>query len=496
MKKHILFWALICSSCWGFGQSRLVKNLQSGKSQTLVVYGTSITQMGNGPVWVQAVGNELNRLYANKLTLMNTGKSGECSEWGLGNLETNVIASSPDAVMIEFTTNDAVENKNVSVAKCRENTEAMISRILAVNPNCEIILHTPCGYPIVSSEGSTGGATPRPELAKYNGVYETLAAENGYLWIDEATRLYQMGTDNPDLLKTYAADGVHPTLKGAMGLIYPTVMKTLLTGLSTKDIPVDDSVLFSLNCNYFANSSSSDMSVASAPHNWLSACDRICDSQNTFAQVMTGSNAYLGNCIRFGKSAAGDENCGSLILPELNLKAPDSKKVILMITLASGANKTGALTVELDGIEIGRITATTGNDGAALGQKYYTFRYEIQNATFTSRLRFIHSREAAGGFIYVNSISIYRTDDPITGLPESTLIQPDPAVYPNPFSSEIYVGTNNSSIMIFNMQGAKIIDLYQPADRIDVQSLNPGSYVMIKKDKNGNVSAHKLSKIH
>ena len=147
-----------------FGQSRLVKSLSEGKDQTLVVYGTSITRMGNGPVWVGAVGDKLNGLYNNHLTLLNKGRSGECSTWALANLADSVLVYNPDAVLIEFTTNDAVENKGVSVEQCKTNTEELIARILEANPDCEIILHTPCGYPIVASEGGTGGATPRPDM--------------------------------------------------------------------------------------------------------------------------------------------------------------------------------------------------------------------------------------------------------------------------------------------------------------------------------------------
>lgn len=99
-------------------QSRLVKNLESGNTQTLIVYGTSVSSMRpNGPLWVKKVEEELNKKYDNRLTVLNTGKSGQNSIWALKNLEDSVLLKKPDAVIIEFATNDAVTRFNISLKR-------------------------------------------------------------------------------------------------------------------------------------------------------------------------------------------------------------------------------------------------------------------------------------------------------------------------------------------------------------------------------------------
>ena len=69
-----------------------------------------------------------------------------------------------------------------------------------------------------------------------------------------------------------------------MEVIYPNVLNSLLTGLSTVDIPEESKPLFELKCDYFEQNSSTEMSVASAPYNWLSACDKVCESEYVYAQ--------------------------------------------------------------------------------------------------------------------------------------------------------------------------------------------------------------------
>lgn len=141
--KYVFIVVMLLSVSLLSAQSHLVKNLQSGRTQTLVVYGTSISSMRpNGPLWVKKVEDELNKKYGNRLTVLNTGKSGQNSNWALKNLEDSVLMKRPDAVIIEFATNDAVTRFNISQEDCRRNTELLITRIKERYPTCEIFLHT------------------------------------------------------------------------------------------------------------------------------------------------------------------------------------------------------------------------------------------------------------------------------------------------------------------------------------------------------------------
>ena len=71
--RYVFIVVMLLSVSLLSAQSHLVKNLQSGKTQTLVVYGTSISSMRpNGPLWVKKVEDELNKKYGNRLTAGKT----------------------------------------------------------------------------------------------------------------------------------------------------------------------------------------------------------------------------------------------------------------------------------------------------------------------------------------------------------------------------------------------------------------------------------------
>lgn len=203
--------------------ANFVSSMQAGVPQTLIVYGTSISSMEpNGPLWVNALGDELNRRYNNCLTLHNSGKSGQNSIWALENLQDSVIVKKPDAVIIEFATNDAVTRFNISLEDCRSNTLKIIETIHETLPDCEIILHTVCGYPLGKNLES------RPTMKEYNAVYESIAKEFDYMYIDESGIFRHIAETRGEItLKKFSGDGVHPTERGALEIIYPNVLKSL-----------------------------------------------------------------------------------------------------------------------------------------------------------------------------------------------------------------------------------------------------------------------------
>ena len=68
--------------------SRLVANLKAGKPQTIVTYGTSLT---DGGAWVGQLHEALNAKFPSLATVLNSGKSGMWSKWGVDNLDSQVI---------------------------------------------------------------------------------------------------------------------------------------------------------------------------------------------------------------------------------------------------------------------------------------------------------------------------------------------------------------------------------------------------------------------
>lgn len=224
MNRKLLIIAaiILCSAFSAAGQAKFVKNLSKGKAQTFVVYGTSVESMGAGRIWVAAVGEELNRKYKGELTLHNSGRSGQNSRWALEHLQDSVIAKSPDAVLIEFATNDAVQRFDISLEECRSNTLELISRIREAFPQCEIILQVTCGNPLGKNLES------RPTMMEYNAVYAQIAKEMGLILIDEASVFRELAQTVDDrTFRLYCGDGVHSSKKGAMEIYFPVVMNAL-----------------------------------------------------------------------------------------------------------------------------------------------------------------------------------------------------------------------------------------------------------------------------
>ncbi len=87
------------------GRPSFIRNLEAGRAQTIVTYGTSLTAGGAWPALLQGV---LDRKYPGLATVINSGEGGQWSAWGVQNLEERVLQKNPDAVFIEFGINDAV----------------------------------------------------------------------------------------------------------------------------------------------------------------------------------------------------------------------------------------------------------------------------------------------------------------------------------------------------------------------------------------------------
>ena len=203
----------------------LSRNLEKGTDQTLVVYGTSVESNKNGRLWVDRMSEMLDNTSSGRLKYYNSGRSGQNSRWALQNLKDSVLSRNPDAVILEFSTNDAVGRFGISVNECRENTEKMISEIRRHNPECQVILLTVCGYPLGK------GALSRRHIEEYTDVYRKIAKENGLLLIDIASFMNRIGTEfGVDSVRYYQYDGIHTTYEGGMELFCPKVYKELTGG--------------------------------------------------------------------------------------------------------------------------------------------------------------------------------------------------------------------------------------------------------------------------
>lgn len=223
MKVNLLFIALISLSAISSAQTKLVKNLQAGKPQILVVYGTSLTAGAGGHAWVDAVATDLNNKYHNNLTVYNAAKSAMWSTWGVQHLEDSVISKKPDAVLIEFSMNDAFLNYKTSRELAALNLNYMIDRIKLYNPDCEIILQT-------MDIALDKHAADRPELNSYYDLYRQIAKKRKLLLIDHYPHWKAILDKGKEEYLTYVPDGLHPDPDGARKIIAPYVIEKLMAG--------------------------------------------------------------------------------------------------------------------------------------------------------------------------------------------------------------------------------------------------------------------------
>jgi acyl-CoA thioesterase-1 len=208
---------LSATLCLATEKSRLVVNLESGKQQTIITYGTSLTA---GGAWVKQLQQALESSYPGKAKVINSGKGAMWSKWGVDNLDKRVIQKKPDTVLIEFAINDAYLPYKTSVKQAQSNLENMIERVLQAHPKCEIILmvmNPPVGVHLQR----------RPKIKDYYQMYRELAKERNFLLIDHYPQWEKILNKDADLFKKYVPDGIHPGPEGCKAVITPNMISAL-----------------------------------------------------------------------------------------------------------------------------------------------------------------------------------------------------------------------------------------------------------------------------
>ena len=185
MIKRLLSIAVVLATSFASeGAASFVENLGAGHPQKIVCYGTSLTAVSHE--WVDGLRGELDRRWPGLATVVNAGLSGKNSATGLANVQAKVVAERPDAVLIEFSMNDAADSLNggktaeQALADAESNLKSIIAAVRADNPNCEIILETMDAY--VKVPGSN--LSNRTDLDAHVAMYRRVAKEEGYLLID------------------------------------------------------------------------------------------------------------------------------------------------------------------------------------------------------------------------------------------------------------------------------------------------------------------------
>lgn len=216
----VLTACLLAFACQAQTKSQLFNNLESGKQQVVVVYGTSLTANGG---WVKQLGDALQKRYPDLTTVVNSGGSGMWSKWGIENIETRVVQKEPDTVFIEFCINDSVARFDCSVEQSRANLETMIDGMLKSNPKCEIILMTMTP----GDKYSEGHPSYRKNISAYYAMYRAVAEDRHLTLIDHYPNWKALQLKDDRLFLKYVPDTIHPTATGCAEIVTPVILNAL-----------------------------------------------------------------------------------------------------------------------------------------------------------------------------------------------------------------------------------------------------------------------------
>ena len=214
------------ASCTWAAKSNFISALERGEAQTIVCYGTSLTQSGS---WVQGLSEALNARWPDKATVINSGMSGKNSSEGLSKIQEKVLSKNPDAVFIEFSMNDAADSLNSgktpeeALVQAEDNLKRIIEAIKSSNPSCEIILQTM--NPYVKAPDST--LSNRTGLENHVTMYRRVAEEGGYLLIDNWPSWMQILAKGEAEYLNFVPDGVHPNESASRTVTLHNICKML-----------------------------------------------------------------------------------------------------------------------------------------------------------------------------------------------------------------------------------------------------------------------------
>ncbi|OAM90324.1 GDSL-type esterase/lipase family protein [Termitidicoccus mucosus] len=198
------------------------KNLDAGKPQTVVVYGTSLCVSG---AWVKELDAYLKKLYPGRITFINAASAGQQSRWGLANLEKRVLAKNPDLVFIEFSVNDAAAKHDISLKKSEANLDEMVRALRRQNPQVDIVLQTmnPAWDSDAPKAGGKKYGSDRPKLEKYYAVYRDYAARNNLPLVDNYPVWKSIQKKEPKRFQKMVPDGIHPDAAASREVTWPAV---------------------------------------------------------------------------------------------------------------------------------------------------------------------------------------------------------------------------------------------------------------------------------
>ena len=162
----------------------------------------------------------LNAKWPGLAHVINGGEGAQYSTWWLAHLQERVLAHHPDTVLFESAINDAYAPYATSVEQARANLGEIVRRLLAQNPNCEIILQ-------VMNPPTGEHLTIRPNYRAYYEMWRDFAAERGLRLIDHSLNWYAIQATDGTKLQRYMPDGIHPSEEGCKAVVTPEILRAL-----------------------------------------------------------------------------------------------------------------------------------------------------------------------------------------------------------------------------------------------------------------------------
>jgi lysophospholipase L1-like esterase len=178
----------------------------------IAAVGTSLTSQA---AWLHALERELARCCGH-VVVLDFGRSAATCEWGVSTIHA-VIDSKPNIVLIEFSINDAVLYKGVSLHRSRRNTVYMVKTIQDARPQTAIFLMTM--NPVFGPRRWI-----RPRLDRYYCLYESLAKELRIGLIDNRSKWQALSRSE---LRPGIPDGAHPVPELATKILVPNISQAI-----------------------------------------------------------------------------------------------------------------------------------------------------------------------------------------------------------------------------------------------------------------------------
>lgn len=201
---------------------KVFQQLNAGQKQTVIVYGTSLTE---GGAWASATKQWFDQKYPGLVTFVNSGGSGQNSDWGVKNLQGKILAHKPDLVFIEFSYNDAHEKFKMTVEHGAENLAKIVKSIQEQNPNVTVVLQV-MNVPYDAPNGNRS-ASSRPQLPAFNDNYRKYAQANNLPLLDHSIAWQKLKETDEAKYHQWTPDGTHPSKEGSLAVTFPTIKEWL-----------------------------------------------------------------------------------------------------------------------------------------------------------------------------------------------------------------------------------------------------------------------------